>query len=179
MKPVSTAFGWTSRPPPRNRSTTPSPTKPGAIRRRARELVRPGPRADERHEGTRRSLPDLQVAVRLPGRDDEDLPAPRADRSDDSSTRRELVLPRIRKLRGARGRQDAVVRSPLGIAEAAIADDDGHVGEACPAEVRPPPFRKPGNAFDRHHVLRPDEVRDEGRMVPRPRPDLEYAVPGH
>src|SRR3989449_2961094 len=178
MKPISTAFWWTSRPLPRSRSTTLSPTKPGAIRRRARELGRPGPRADERHEGTWRSLSDLQFAVRLPGRDDEDLPAPRADRSDDSSTRRELVLPGIRNLRRACGRQDAVVRSPLGIAEAAIADDDGHGGETRPSEVRPPPFGKPGNAFDRHDVLRPDEVREEGRMVPGSRPDLEYAVPG-
>src|SRR5438093_4039232 len=177
-KPISTAFWWTSRPLPRSRSTTRSPTKRGAIRRRARELDRPGPRPHERHEGTRRSLSDLQFAVRLPGRDDEDLPAPRADRSDDPSTRRELVLPRIRNLRGARGRQDAVVRSPLGIAEAAIADDDGHGREARLGEVRPSRFGKPRDAFNRHHVLRPDEVRDEGRVVAGSRPDLEYAVPG-
>src|SRR5438094_372852 len=149
MKPISTAFWWTSRLLPRSRSTTLSPTKPWAVRRPARELARPGPRADERHEGTRRSLSDLQVAIRLPGRDDQDLPAPRADRGDDSSTRRELVLPRIRNLRGARGRQDAVVRSPLGIAEAAIADDDGHGREARLGEVRPSPFGKPRDAFGR------------------------------
>src|SRR3989454_3869038 len=178
MKPISTAFWWTSRPLPKSRSTTRSRTKPGAIRRRAPKLARPGPRADERHEGTWRSFPSLEAAVDPPGRDDQDLPAPRADRGDDSSTRRKLVPPWIRNLRGTCGRQDAVIRSPLGIAEAAIADDDGHGREARPSEVRPPPFRKPGNAFDRHHILRPNEVRDEGRMVPGSRPDLEYAVPG-
>src|SRR5437870_718970 len=110
----------------------------GAVQRRARKLVRPGPRADERHERTRRSFPDLEVAVGLPGCDNQDLPVPRADRGDDSSPGRELVPPWIRDLRGAGGRQDAVVRSLLGIAETAISDDDGHACVAGPGEVRPP-----------------------------------------
>src|SRR5947209_12268644 len=151
--------------------------KLGAVQRRARKLVRPGPRADERHEGTRRSFPDLEFAVGPPGCDNQDLPAPRPDRGDDSSARRELAPPWIRDLRGAGGRQDAVVRSLLGIAETAISDDDGHACVAGPGEVRPPPFRQPGDPFDRYDTLRPDDVRDEGRMVPGPRPDLEHVIP--
>src|SRR6266704_5587468 len=107
---------WTSRPLPRSQYTSLSPTKPGAVRRRPRELVRPRPRPDERHERARRSFSNLEAAVGHPGCNDQDLPAPRADRGDDSSARRELVPPRLRDLRGACGRQDAVVRSPLGIA---------------------------------------------------------------
>src|SRR3989442_14003661 len=168
-----TASWQTSRPRLRTRCTSRSPTKHGATPPPARELRRPSARPDERDEGARRSFPEAEASTRLPGCNDQHLSAPRADGGDDASSGRELKSPRIRDFGGTRRRHDDVVWTALGVSETPISDHHGHVGKPGAGKVRPRPLGEARNPLDRHDLLRPDHVRDKGRVVAGPGPDLE------
>src|SRR2546426_67514 len=78
-----TASWQTSRRHPKSRCTSRSPTKHGATPPPARESRRPSARPDERDEGARRSFPEVEASIGLPGCNDQHLSAPRADGGDD------------------------------------------------------------------------------------------------
>src|SRR2546425_3485774 len=176
MKRTWTASSRTSRRRLRNRCTTRSPTKRGATRPPVRELRRPGARPDERDEGAWGAFPDVEASIGLLGCNDQHLSAPRANRGDGGSAGRQLKPPWIRDFGGPRGRDADVVRTAAGVTEAPIPDNHGHSGKAGASKIRPRRSGEPRNPLDRHDMLGPDDVRDEGRVVAGPRPDLEDSI---
>src|SRR3989449_5824982 len=171
-----TASWQTSRPRLRTRCTSRSPTKHGATPPPARELRRPSARPDERDEGARRSFPEVEASIGLPGCNDQHLSAPRADGGDDASSGRELKSPRIRDFGGTRRRHDDVVWTALGVPETAISDHHGHAGKAGASKIRPRPFGEPRDSLNRYDLFGPEHVRNERRVVAGPRPNLEDSI---
>src|ERR1700704_1278741 len=99
---------WTESSRPRkpvrwSRCTTACRKRPGATPRPAPELVRPGLSSDERDEGARRALPNLERSICPPRGDDEDLTVRRGtDRCHDPTVRAELERPGVRDARRSR-----------------------------------------------------------------------------
>src|SRR2546428_3390625 len=171
-----TASWRTSRRRLKNRCTSRSPTRHGATPHPARELRRPSARPDEWDEGARRSFPDVEASIGLPGRNDQHLSAPRANWGDDAAAGRELKSPRIRDFGSTRRRHDDVVWTALGVPETAISDHHGHARKAAAGKIRPRPFGEPRDPLDRYDLLGPEHVRDERRVVAGPRPNLEDSI---
>src|SRR2546423_5673503 len=165
--------------PRRNRCTIPYPTKRGAGLRRARRLLRPRLGPDERDEGARGPFSDVEPSIRAPRGDDEDLSVGGGtNRRHNPTVRVELAGPCVRDPRRPRRGHDAVIRSPVGKAEAPIANDHRHVRETGGGQIRTSPFREGGLPLNRNDVARSDEGREQGRVIPRARPDLEDSFPG-
>jgi len=98
---------------------------------------------------------------------------PRSNRGDDPTPKRQLRRPCVRNPRRGRCCEDTIVGSTLRVSQAAVSDDDRDVGEAGRREVRPCSGDEGRVPLDRDHVPRPDEGREEGRVVPGTRPDFE------